>query len=97
MPNEKVRVYVYIVTVESLDSIEPDVGVVSTMKLNSPVRMVDTDHAGFQLRTNANHQSQLTLTLSLLLKHIYALRVRMKVADTQAKSVTTTTTTTTTR
>jgi hypothetical protein len=36
-------------TVASLDSIEPDVGVVSTMKLSKPVKMVDTDQAGFHV------------------------------------------------
>ncbi len=34
-------------TVASLDSVDPDVGVFSTIKLSNPVSMVDTDHAGF--------------------------------------------------
>jgi hypothetical protein len=37
-------------TVASDDSVEPDVGVFSTIKLNKPVRIVDTDHAGFLKR-----------------------------------------------
>lgn len=33
----------------SEDSVEPAVGVFSTMKLNKPVRIVETDHAGFHV------------------------------------------------
>ncbi len=33
----------------SVDSVEPEVGVVSTMKLSKPVKIVLTDHAGFQV------------------------------------------------
>jgi hypothetical protein len=33
----------------SVVSIEPEVGDVSTMKLSKPVRIVDTDHAGFHV------------------------------------------------
>lgn len=36
-------------TVASDVSQEPEVGVVSTMKLSRPVRIVDTDQAGFHL------------------------------------------------
>ena len=33
----------------SEDSIDPEVGVFSTIKLSKPVRIVDTDHAGFHV------------------------------------------------
>jgi hypothetical protein len=35
--------------VPSEDSVEPEVGVFSTIKLNKPVRIVETDQAGFQV------------------------------------------------
>lgn len=35
--------------VSKVDSILPRVAVVSTMKLRRPVKMVATDHAGFQV------------------------------------------------
>lgn len=39
----------YFNTVASDDSVEPDVGVFSSIKLNKPVKIVDTDHAGFHV------------------------------------------------
>lgn len=42
-------IIICLITVPSDDSVDPEVGVFSTIKLKRPVKIVDTDQAGFQV------------------------------------------------